>query len=120
MRTKNVKAKTYKTQQNSKCRLCSDRYETINPIISECSKFVQKVFKTIQDWVEKVIYRELCNTFKFDHANKCYMHKPEPFMESETHKVLWDFEMQTDYLISTRRSDLVRANKKKKKKKRTS
>ena len=27
-----------KTQQNSKCRLCGDRDETTNHIISECSK----------------------------------------------------------------------------------
>ena len=33
-------------QQNSKCRLWGDRNETINPIISECSKLAQKEYKT--------------------------------------------------------------------------
>ena len=37
MRTNHIKAKIDKTQQNSKCRLCGDRDETINHIISECS-----------------------------------------------------------------------------------
>ncbi len=35
IRTNQIKAKIDKTQQNSKCRLCGDRDETINHIISE-------------------------------------------------------------------------------------
>ena len=45
------------------------------------------------------------------------MHKPESVLENETFKILWDFEIQTDHLIPTRKSDLVIINKKKKKKK---
>ena len=49
------------------------------------------------------------------------MHKPESILENEMHKILWDFEIQTDHLISniqtdhlisTRRRDLVLVNKK--------
>ena len=54
-----------KTQQNSRCRLCSDRDETINHIISECSKLSQKEYKTRHDWVGKVIHWELCKMLKF-------------------------------------------------------
>ena len=35
-----------------------------------------------------------------------------------THKLLWDFDIQTDHPISARRPDLIIINKKKKKKKR--
>ena len=38
IRTNQIKARIDKTQQNSKCRLCSGRDEKINHIISECSK----------------------------------------------------------------------------------
>ena len=37
LRTNDIKARIDKTQQNSKCRLCSDRDEIINHIISKCS-----------------------------------------------------------------------------------
>ena len=47
------------------------------------------------------------------------MHKPESVLENETHKVLRNFEIQTDDLISARRPDLVILKKKKERKKRT-
>ena len=59
-----------KTQQNSKCRLCGDRDETINHIISECSKLARKEYKTRHNLVGKVIHRDMCKKFKFDHTNK--------------------------------------------------
>ena len=70
IRTNHIKARIDKTQQNSKCRLCSDRDETINHIISECSKLAQKEYKARHDWVSKVIHWEICKKFQFDHTNK--------------------------------------------------
>ena len=99
--------------QNSKYRLCSDRNETINHIISECSKLVQKEYKERHDWVGKVIHWEMCKKFQFDHTNKWHTHNPPPVRENDTHKFLWDFNIQTDHLISARRPDLIMINKKK-------
>ena len=44
------------------------------------------------------------------------MHNPAPILENDTHKPLWDFNIQTDHLIPARRPDLIIINKKKKKK----
>ena len=67
----------------------------------------QKEYKAWQDWVGKVIYRKMCKKFKFDHANKWYMHNPAPILENNTHKLLWDFDIQTDQQFSARRPDLI-------------
>ena len=115
VRSNHIKARLDKTQQNSKCRLCGDRDETINHIISECSKFAQKEYKTRHDWVSKVIHREMCKKFKFDHTNKWYMQNPTPVLENNTHKLLWDFNSHTGHLISARSPDLIIINKKKRK-----
>ena len=45
------------------------------------------------------------------------MHNPESFLENEVHNILWNFEIQTDHLISIKRLDQVVVKKKKKKKK---
>ena len=47
--TNYIKMRIDKTQQNSNCRLCCDRDETINHIKSECSKLAQKEYKTRHD-----------------------------------------------------------------------
>ena len=44
-----------------------------------------------------------------------YMHNPAPVLENDTHKLLWDFDIQMDHLISARRPDLIIINNKKKK-----
>ena len=95
----------------------------INHMINECSKLAQKEYKTRHDWVGKVIHWELCKKLKFDHTKKSYMHGPKSALKNEMHKLLWDFEIQIDHQISTRRPDLIiinnnNNNKKKKKKKR--
>ena len=87
-----------KTQQNSKCRLCSDTEQMINHIINECSKLTQNEYKTRHDWVEKAIHWGLCKKLEFEHTNKWYMYKPESVLENETHKSLCDFEIQMDHL----------------------
>ena len=45
------------------------------------------------------------------------MHNPAPVLKNDTHKLLWDFDIHTDHLISARRPDLIITKKKKKKKK---
>ena len=71
IRTNQIKARIDKTQQNSKCRLCGDRDETIHHIISECSKLSQKEFKTRHDWVGKVIYWECARNLNFTIRTNC-------------------------------------------------
>ena len=46
------------------------------------------------------------------------MHNPEYVLEKDIQKLLWDFDIQPDHLISARRPDLILITKKKKKKKR--
>ena len=84
LRTNHIKARIDKTQQNSKCRLCGERDETINHIVSKCSKSAQKEYKARHDWVDKGIHWEMCKKFKFDHTNKWYMHNTAPVLENDT------------------------------------
>ena len=48
--------------------------------------------ETRHDWVGKVIHWEWLKRLKFDHADKCYMHKSESLLENETQNSLglWD------------------------------
>ena len=107
IRTKHITARIDKTQQNSKCRLCGDRDETISHRLSECSKLAQKEYEARHEWVCMGIHWEMCKKLKFDHTNKWYMHNPTPVLENDAHKLLWDFNIQTDHLIPDRRPDFI-------------
>ena len=96
IRTNHIKARIDKKQQNNKCWLCGDRDETVNYIKSECSKLSQKEYKIRHGWVGKIIHWGMCKKFKFDHTNK----------------LLWDFNKQTDHVITARRPDLIIISKK--------
>ena len=74
-------------------------------------------YKARHDWVGKVIHLEMCKKLKFDHTKKWYMHNSAPVLENATHKLVWDFNIQTDNLIPARRPDNNNQQKKKKKKK---
>ena len=95
VKTNHIKARIDKTQQNSNCSLCGDKDENINHIISECRKLARKEYKARHDWVGKVIHWEMCKKFKFYHTNKRYKHNPAPVLDNHTHKLLWDFDIQT-------------------------
>ena len=64
-----------------------------------------------------MLSKEVSSTIFCPNLYKWYMHKPAPILESDTHKLLWNFDIQTDHKLSVRRSYLIIINKKKKKKK---
>ena len=66
----------------------------------------QKEYKARHDWVGKVIHWEMYKKFEFDHANKWYMNNLAPVLEKDTHKLLRDFDIQTDHLISAKNQTL--------------
>ena len=110
IRTNHIKARIDRTQQNSRCRLCGDGEKAINHMISKYSKLAQKEYKTRHDWAGKMIHWELYKKLQFDNTNKWYMHNLASFLGNMTHKLPWDFDIQTDHLISASLPDLIIIN----------
>ena len=55
-----------------------------------------------------------CGKVLFAKAEKWYNQKPERVLESESHSVLWDFDVQWHQTINAKRPDVVILNKAKK------
>ena len=107
IRTNVIKAKIDKTQEESKCRMCGQVDETVNHIISECSKLAQKEYKRRHDWAGKRIHWEVCRKNGIEVKPKWYEHQPEAVQENERYKILKDFNIQTDHVIEARRPDMI-------------
>ena len=98
VRTNHIKARIDKTQQNSKCRLCGDRDERINHIISECSKLAQKESKTRHGWVGR------------GSTGGCARNLNLTIRTNGICTISYGTFIQTDHLISTRRPDIIIIN----------
>ena len=112
IRTNLVKAKIHKSQGDSLCRVCRKVDESIDHIISGCSKLVQKEYKRRYDNVGKIVHWKLARKCNFEAGDKWYEHESESFLENEDYKILWDFSIQTDHVIEARRPDLVLVDRK--------
>ena len=112
VRTNLVKAKIDKTQEDSTCRMCGKADESINHLLSECSKMAQKEYKRRHDWIGRKVHWEVCRKYGIDTKDRWYEHEPQSACENEEYKILWDFSIQTDHVIKARRPDMIIVEKK--------
>ena len=112
IRTNLVKARIDKSQGDSLCRMCRKVDQSIDHIVSGCSKLAQKEYKRRHDNLGKIVHWKLARKCNFEAGDKWYEHEPESVLENEDYKILWDFSIQTDHVIEARRPDLVVVDKK--------
>ena len=92
--------------------MCRKVEESIDHIVSGCSKLAQKEYKRRHDNLGKIVHFKLARKCHFEAGDKCYEHEPESVLENEDYKILWDFSIQTDHVIEARKPDLVPGDKK--------
>ena len=102
-----IKGKIDKSQEQTKCRMCSKANETINHTVSECSKLAQREYKRRHDLIGRRIQWEICGANGIYVKSKWYEHQPKAVIENDSCKILWDFTVQTDHFITARRSDMI-------------
>ena len=91
--------------------MCKNREETVTHIISECSKLAQLQYKKRHDKVVAAVHWSLCETYHIKHSEQWYQHMTEPVTETESVKILWDMNIQTDHVIEHRQPDIIVVDK---------
>ena len=112
IRTNLVKVRIDKIQEDSLCRVCRKVDESINHIVSGCSKLAQKEYERRHNNLGKIVHWKLARKCNFEAGDKWCEHEPESVLENEDYKILWHFSIQTDHVIEARRPDLVEFDKK--------
>jgi hypothetical protein len=115
LRTNSIKKHIDKTGNTDRCRLCGKAQETSEHIVSACEKLAQKEYKRRHDKVASYLHWNILRNNGFDVKKNWYQHEPTAVAESATHKILWDFNIQTDNEIQARRPDIVVLKKSEKK-----
>ena len=77
IRTNLVKAKIDKSQGDSLCRVYKKVDESIDHIVSGCSKLAQKEYKRRHDNLGKILHWKLARKCNFEAGDKWYEHEPE-------------------------------------------
>ena len=96
LRTNAIKTNIDKTQQDSKCRMCKKKEETVSHIANECPKLAQREYKRRHDCVAKALHWDLCRLHDIGCYNEWYEHQPDEVLETSDVKILWDFNIPTD------------------------
>ena len=111
IRTNLIKARIDKSQGDSLCRVCRKVNESIDHIVSDCSKLAEK-YKRRHDNVRKIVHWKLARKCNSEAGDNWYEHEPESVLENEDYETLCDFSIQTNHVIEAQRPDLVLVDKK--------
>ena len=89
------------------CRLCKERVETVEHLVSGCTVLAGKEYKERHDNVARNIHWHICKKHGIECGENWWSHQPEPVVENDEVKILWDFNIYTDRKIHARRPDIV-------------
>ena len=81
IRTILVKTKIDKSQKDMLCRLCEKANESIDHVVSGCSKLAQKEYKRRHANFGKIIHWKLARKCNFEAGDKWYEHEPKSVLE---------------------------------------
>ena len=96
LRTNDIKTKIDKTANDSKCRLCKEKEEIVDHLVSTCNKIAQTDYKERHNKVVSMLDWNLCKKYLLPAAEKWWERKIEKVLQNNEAKILWDFKIQTD------------------------
>ena len=70
LRTNAIRAKIDKTTEDSKCRLCKEKEESVDHLVSTCSKIAQTDYKERHNKVATMLHWNLCKKYHLPASDK--------------------------------------------------
>ena len=110
--TNYFKNKIFKEEIESKCRLCKQHEETIDPLTSGCPILEKKEYLMRHDKVCSHLHYSICKALGIETTDEWCTHMPKPVYEKEDITVLWNQVVHTDREVTANRPDIIIKNKK--------
>ena len=89
------------------------KLEKVTHFVSSRSTLAGNQYRKRHYKLGKKVHWLLCKKFKTECEEKWFSHQPEPVLENDKCKIIWDFAIQTDKEIEHRRPDIVVNDKEK-------
>ena len=84
-----------------------EREKSMIHLCAECKKLAQKEYKQRQSNIARIVPLKIWLKFRLVWGINWYSHKTESAFENDQVKILWDFNVQTDYVIENRRPNIT-------------
>ena len=114
LNTKSHATHILKTSQDPRCRMCNRSDETVAHLLTACPKLAATEYLARHNEVARLVHRSISEAHGIKVTRQPWHHAPQPVVETEKVKILWDFEVRTDRRITARRPDIVIVDKEKK------
>ena len=106
--TRYIEKNIHKTSNTDICRICNIHKETIHHIISGCPTLAPTKYLERHNNVAKYIYLATIKHHNLHSINiPWYTYKPQPVLENNEVKLLWDYSIQTDHKIDHNKPDIL-------------
>lgn len=100
---------------NDKCRMCAEKFETIDHIISGCTVLAPKDYTERHNNVAKVIHQLICRNYNPEmELVPYYKYEPSKVIDNTDCKIYWNWQIITDRHIPNNIPDIVLEDKKSK------
>ena len=107
LRTNAIKKGIDHQEVSPLCRLCKGKVESVIHIVSSCSVLAGNQYRKRHDKLGKKVHWVLCKKCETECEDKWFSRQPEPVLENDKCKILWDFAIQTDKETEHRRPYIV-------------
>lgn len=90
------------------CRMCFQRSETIQHILTGCSVLAPSEYKLRHDNIGRIIHAKLAEKYGLLHEiTPYYKYHPQTVLENTTYKLYWDRSILTDKTVHHNRPDIT-------------
>ncbi|KAI5751771.1 hypothetical protein M8J77_010707 [Diaphorina citri] len=102
--------------QDDRCRICQEKPETIDHILSACSQLAKHEYILRHNKICAYVHWCLCKKYKIpDTSTRWYEHEPKPVVTNEEITIIYDQQIHTDRTVPANKPDIVVKNVKDKK-----
>lgn len=107
LRTKNYEKNILKINTDGKCRICKEKEETIDHIITACSILAACQYIERHDQICKLVHFEICKGLKINTTEKWYNHTPNPVTTTGPITIIYNQPIHTDRTIPANKPDII-------------
>ncbi|CAH3194474.1 unnamed protein product, partial [Porites evermanni] len=93
----------------TKCRMCSQREETVDHTVSGCEVLAKTEYISRHNNAAAYLHWSICKDHDIEITDKWYEHEPETVIHNKDNNItiMWDMPVNTDRTITTNRPDII-------------